>query len=164
MSLVLPLGTQSDSFRVHLTVKVIDNDFGETTVNLSQSVTVYPNFAKTSELMTDILDGYLNSSLAKTLREYGIKEFGQNLISFASMLNYESSINSSAASLTANSSTGELVKVADAMTNKRSRVRDSMLKLVDTLKPWHLGSIKLISSMAAEITNSVNEVSIESTV
>ena len=163
MSLLLPLGAESDSFRVYLTVKIIDNNYGQTSYDLLQTVTVYPNIAKTSELMLDIMDNYLNSSLAKTLQENGIKAFSQNMISFASMLNYENSLNSSSTSV-ANTTAGSLVQVADEATNSRSKVRDSMLKLVDTLKASHMGSVKLISTMMAMITYSLDELSIDSAV
>ena len=163
MSLLLPLGAESDSFRVYLTVKIIDNNYGQTSYDLLQTVTVYPNIAKTSELMLDIMDNYLNSSLAKTLQETGIKAFSQNMISYASMLNYENSLKSSSTSV-ANTTAGSLVQVADEATNSRSKVRDSMLKLVDTLKASHMGSVKLISTMMAMITYSLDELSIDSAV
>jgi hypothetical protein len=83
----LPEGPEEDNYAVYLSVRIIDNDNGMTTVNLPQPVYVLPNSNKSDSLLQalvtkDPIDPFLQDLNAQSLLSSAV-----NIMSLGAALN-----------------------------------------------------------------------------
>ena len=90
--LQLPQGPASDSYKISITVKIIDDSNGVQTYNIPGKVQVLPNVAQTQSIMDSMVavaNGVSTSlnTFMQELASQNVQMTAQNIISFTSVLN-----------------------------------------------------------------------------
>jgi hypothetical protein len=95
LSIQLPQGPQSDSFRLYLFVNIIDDSLGVAVYNISTPVQVMPNQNLTSSLINDVLANNPSSPILRNLQSGNLNVMAKTVIGVASLFNSEDELRNS---------------------------------------------------------------------
>lgn len=89
MSIQLPQGPQSDSYKLYLFVNIIDDSLGVTVYNISTPVQVNQNQNLASSLLNDVLTNNPFSSFLNNLQSGNLYVMAKTIIGIACVFNIE---------------------------------------------------------------------------
>lgn len=89
LKLLLPEGPASDSYKLKLMIKIIDDLDGMAIYNISTTVAVHPNATLANEIKADILNQNASSMFTGVLESSSLQYCAPYIIGFASMINNE---------------------------------------------------------------------------
>ena len=89
LSIQLPQGPQSDSYRLYLFVNIIDDSLGVTVYNITTPVQVNPNQNLADNLLSDILTNSPTSPFLNNLQSGNLNVVAKTIIGIASVFNIE---------------------------------------------------------------------------
>ena len=163
VTLQLPQGPISDSYKIYLFVNIIDDTYGNTVYNLTYPVSVFPNDLLVVSLSASISSGDMNNPVFADLNSGNLNLVANNVISLTTAFNLQSIGGSSLSTLTSINSTS-ISTQANQMNNQIASLRDFMIAKVVDLAISDLSSIKVISSALSVASQTQYQVSAQSAV
>lgn len=139
VSIQLPQGPMYDSFRLQISVSIIDDMNAETFYNISSPVYSYPDLQNNINLMNQIANKDPTSSMYKSLQSGSTKTATTGITNMASILNSNTP------------SPGDLSQITSA--------RDSLMGFIDNLSVSDLSSVKLIGSALSSVMEKADQLS-----
>jgi hypothetical protein len=152
LSIQLPQGPKSDSYRIYLFVNIIDDSLGTTVYNLTLPISVTSNKLLVQNLMGSISSNDMSNSIYADLNSGNLNLVTKNVVSLSTSLNIQISDISSGFIL--NSS----------VNNQMASLRDFMITKVSNLYVSDVSSIKVISSALSMATKVFYQISSNSAV
>jgi hypothetical protein len=140
VSVQLPQGPQSDSYKIYLSVNIIDDTYGVTAFVIKTPVIVMPNDALAMSLMQSMMNNDANNKMIIEMNSNNINMVAANAIALSTMFNIDS-INET------------------NINNDKAFMRDFMAAKVTGLSISDVSSIKLMGSALSKITETPQQVS-----
>ena len=147
LSIQLPEGPSSDSYRVYLFVNIVDDTYGTTVYNIPLPMTVFPNNNLADSLAQSISSNDPTCPLLVDLNSGNLNLVSKNVIALTSVFNVQSYTTSSNASATT------------LQNNQKADLREFMINKVNDLSISDISSIKVISSALSAATGTPQQVS-----
>jgi hypothetical protein len=152
ISLQLPQGPQSDSYKIYLSVNIIDDTNGVTNYYVKNNpIIVKPNEALALSLMQSVKKNDQNNQFMAGLNSGNLNMVAANIIALSSVFNTESeaSLNASNTNTSDNNNNN----------NDKATIRDYMAQKVTQLSVSDISSIKVIGSALSKLTETPQQVS-----
>ena len=143
MNTQLPQGPQSDSYKIYLSVNVIDDTEGLTFYQIESPIIVTPNNDLASSISNSMLTNDPSSQIVSQMNSHNLNLVSKSVISMSTVLNVESSGTNSSSS--ANEQTATL--------------RGYMAEKMSDISVSDVSSIKVISSTLSVLTKTLQQVS-----
>ena len=148
ISLQLPQGPQSDSYKIYLSVNVIDDTNGMTSINVKNNpIIVKPNDALAQSLMQSMKANDQSNQFIAGLNSGNLNLIAANVIALSSVFNAESdaSLNTSITNTSKN--------------NEMAAMRDYMAQKMTQMSAYDVSSIKVMGSALSKLTETPQQVS-----
>lgn len=135
----LPQGPQIDSYKIYLSVNIIDDTHGLTTFTLNSPVIVIPNDALTLSLTQSMLNNDQSNQMIKDMNSNNLNIIASNAIALSTVLNAQ------------NETTNET-------NNEKAYMRDYMTQKVTSMSVPDVSSIKVMGSTLSKLTEMPEQV------
>jgi len=146
ISLQLPQGPQSDSYKIYLSVNVIDDTNGVTSYNLKNNpIIVKPNDALAQSLMQSMKANDQSNQFIAGLNSGNLNLIAANVIALSSVFNAESD--------------GSLNTSNTSKNNEKAAMRDYMAQKMTQMSAYDVSSIKVMGSALSKLTETPQQVS-----
>jgi hypothetical protein len=93
LSIQLPQGPETDSYKIYLYVNVIDDSLGITVFNITNPIQVMPNQNLADNLLADFLSNDPSSPFLSNLQSGNLNTISKTIIGIATVFNIENSVN-----------------------------------------------------------------------
>ena len=143
ITIQLPEGPSSDSYKIYLFVNIIDDTDGTTVYYLPNPVIVTPNNNLATSLADSITSSDPNCQFLVELNSGNLNTVSKNVISLATVFNIQSESQTAASS--SSSGTVNLTQI-DQVNNQMATLREFLVNKVTELSVSDISSIKVISS------------------
>ena len=140
ISVQLPQGPQSDSYKIYLSVNIIDDTYGVTAFAIKTPVIVMPNDALAMSLMQSMMNNDASNKMIIEMNSNNINMVAANAIALSTVFNIDG-INET------------------NINNDKAFMRDFMAAKVMGLSISDVSSIKLMGSALSKITETPQQVS-----
>ena len=138
----LPQGPDFDSYKIYLSVYVIDDTGGVTIYSLPNTVIVMPNLNVASDLTASILNNDTTCQTLLELNSGNLNLVSKNVIALTTVFNLQSSENS----------------IIAALINQLADLREFLVNKIDSLTISDASSVKTIASSLAALTGKPTQV------
>ena len=147
ISLQLPQGPQTDSYKIYLSVNIIDDTYGLTTYSIINPVIVSPNNALIDGLMQSITNNELNNQMMIDMNSNNLNMVAANTIALSTFFNIQSQNQTS------------IVTNDNSDNNQKAFMRNYMAQKVASLSVSDVSSIKVIGSALSKLTEIPQQIS-----
>ena len=154
----MPQGPDSDSYRIYLSVNIIDDTNGVTFYNITNPVIVTPNLNTVSDFTSLISSNDPNSQILLELNSGNLNLVSKNVIALALAFNLQT-INSSNST-----SSNQSIAATTEQNNQLAVLREFLASKIDSLVVLSASNIKNIASTLAVLTNNPNQITTNSAV
>ena len=145
----LPQGPDFDSYKIYLSVYVIDDTGGVTIYSLPNTVIVMPNLNVASDLTASISSNDPNSPTLLELNSGNVNLVSKNVIGLTTVFN-----------LQANPASSNQIdsSIVQSQNNQLADLREFLVNKIDSLTISDASSIKTIASSLAALTGKPTQV------
>ncbi len=147
LSIILPQGPDTDSFKLSLFVNIIDDTNGITVYNILKPVVVMPNDNLVENLVDSIASNDENNQFLIEVNSGNLNLVSKNIIALTASFNAQSSLST---------------KAGD--TNLKAMLREYFVRKLVSLSLSDISSVKVISSALSEATGTPQQVSTKNAV
>jgi hypothetical protein len=155
LSVQLPQGPISDSYRVFLFVNIIDNQHGLTMFNIPTPVLVLPDDSFISNLTQAITNNDVTNSFVKSLYISDLYSLGQRVIAISTTVNIKSN---AITPLISTSVVNSQISISNQLSNitqfdnEMALVRVILAKQISNLTVFNISGMKVMASALSTAT------------
>ena len=154
LNVQLPQGPDTDSFKIYLSVNVIDDTNGYTSYAITRPVIVSPNDELANNLADSIENNDYSSPLFVSLNSGNLNLVAKNVIALSTAFNFQSSSSSNSSSGQNNANSNE----QNTQNNQVAQLRQYLVEKISSLSVSDISSIKVISTALSSSTTTPSQI------